>query len=206
MSGEVLTGLSHGVAGMAYFLVEHAGRTGAADSKRAAERALTWLAQQLRRDERGQPIGWAYGDQHEQLYTWWNHGAPGIAYAFLRAYEHFGDRSHADLAIAALATVPPHMCSASLGMGQGIAGVADVLLEASRVLDQPRRRTQAIAIAQTLHCMGMSGDGGVTWLVEDRLFPTADLMVGCGGIVHLFLRLCASPEFGPPLMLAPRAI
>ena len=38
---------------------------------------------------------------------------------------------------------------------------------------------------------GMSGEknGNITWLVENSNVPTADLMVGCGGVCHFLLRL-----------------
>lgn len=206
MSGETLTGLSHGVAGIAYFLVEQAARSGDPQTKQAADRALAWLARAARRAD-GRVLGWSYGDAHEPIFTWWNHGAPGIAHAFLRAFERFGQAEHADLAVAALDSLPRRVKLANLGMGQGIAGVADVLLEAHRVLGQDRWRARAVEIAQIIERFATrTDDGSSTWLVEDRLRPTADLMVGCGGIVHLFLRLCPQlPDPGSPLLLGPAA-
>lgn len=89
---------------------------------------------------------------------------------------------------------------------QGLAGIADVWLDASRVLGETKWYDQAKELAQTLQRLAIrSDDGSLTWLVEDRALPCADLMVGCGGIVHLFVRLCSREDPGAPLMLPTRA-
>jgi hypothetical protein len=59
-------------------------------------------------------------------------------------------------------------------------------------------------VRDTLWSLRRSRSGASSWLVEGTEVVTADLMGGCSGIVHFFLR-CAHPgsRMGPPLLLDP---
>ena len=59
----------------------------------------------------------------------------------------------------------------------------EIYLEAYRILhdDEWLERTKHIALFMT-HVRNRVTNNAMTWLVEDEFYPTADLMVGMGGI------------------------
>jgi hypothetical protein len=55
-------------------------------------------------------------------------------------------------------------------------------------------------VANVLLQLGRPTGDGVTWLVEDGLVPTGDLMVGCAGIAHFLLRVGSDDRLTFPLL------
>jgi len=83
-------------------------------------------------------------------------------------------------------TQMPHLCC-------GLSGCAEILLDAHRVIDDAGFEDRAKQLAATVELIGVSdANEGLTWRhVEEGIArtPTADLMIGSGGLVHLFARL-----------------
>jgi hypothetical protein len=129
----------------------------------------------------------------------------GIAALFLRLHEQTGEARFADVARRALSVHPPGFLAVNLSQCHGYSGVGDVYLEAGRVLDSRRWTRRAEAMRDVLWALRRSStSGGSTWLVESPSVATADLMVGCGGIVHFFLRASLpAAGIGLPLLLDP---
>jgi lantibiotic modifying enzyme len=189
MSNDVLTGFAHGTSGIAYFLAVVADRFGNHAAGRAAERAADWLIAQGEPDVELGGHRWPYSRDQRECWQWWCHGAPGIALSFLKLYETTGDLRYADQARAALAYSPITVHS-NLGQCHGLSGRGEIYLEAARVLGDPEYRQRAEAICETLMGLMHLNDGQCpTWLVEFEWRPVADLMTGCGGVVHFLANL-----------------
>lgn len=200
MSGETLTGFAHGVSGIVFFLLEHAARFNDQRSGSSAEHGLRWLADQsipvddaqvptqIHPDTQG--LCWRYSDRQEAVWSWWCHGAPGIALTFLRAYRRTKDPAMALMARRALASVDPGLRAPNLTTCHGLSGLGEIFLEAAEALEDPSYRERAAILATTILHLGHScEDGALVWLSEDPAAPTADLMVGMGGITHFLTRL-----------------
>jgi serine/threonine protein kinase len=200
MSGETLTGFAHGVSGIVFFLLEHAASFDDKRSGSSAERGLGWLADQAMSTDDAhaaiqthtdtQGLCWRYSDRQEVVWSWWCHGAPGIALTFLRAYRRTKDPAMALIARRALASIDPEMRAPNLTTCHGLSGLGEIFLEAAEALEDPGYREKAAMAATTiLHLGHCCEDGGLVWLSEDPVAPTADLMVGMGGIAHFLTRL-----------------
>ena len=212
LGGVRYTGFAHGTAGIAYFLIEFAERTRDASSRQAATRAADWLlARAIPRGPRAQVPGpsleWPISAGDDERRAWWCHGGVGIALMYLRLFERGGDAGHADLARQALAAHPIEIRSSNLSQCHGLSGLVEASLEAARVLDEPVWIERASAVVSSMLDLARHHPGSaLAWLVEDPFEPTADLMVGTGGVAHALLRF-AYPQlaFGPPLMAGPVA-
>ncbi|MDQ1813748.1 lanthionine synthetase LanC family protein [Massilia sp. CCM 9210] len=190
MSGETLSGFAHGVAGMVFFLLEHGERFGDASSRAAASRGLRWLGQHALPADGAAALQWRYSDRQGAVWNWWCHGAPGIALTFLRAYRLTNDPAAAQLARRALDGIDPALRAPNLTICHGLGGLGEILLEGAEALGEPAYRDKAAALADTiLHLGHRCADGSLIWLSEDPVAPTADLMVGMGGIAHFLARL-----------------
>jgi lantibiotic modifying enzyme len=205
MSGQTLTGFAHGVAGIAYFLCEHAFRCNDYTSRETWSKAIDWLVQQAVPVRNGVAVAWRYSDVDGQHWKWWCHGAPGIALALLKSYEWGGNPEHAALATKALKIHPWDMLDTRLGQCHGVSGIGEIYLEAARVLGDPDWLKRAVWIVQLLNQLRREQrSGAVSWLVEDSREPTADLMTGSGGVIHFMLRFSQGAEsMGFPLLLDP---
>jgi tRNA A-37 threonylcarbamoyl transferase component Bud32 len=193
MSGETLSGFAHGVAGMVFFLLEHGARFDDDSSRASAARGLGWLERHALALDGGagaSAAGWRYSDRQEAVWHWWCHGAPGIALTLLRAWRHTGDPAMALLARRALAGIDADLRAPNLTVCHGLAGIGEILLEAAQALGEPAYRARAATLAATIVHLGhRCADGSLVWLAEDPVAPTADLMVGMGGIAHFLARL-----------------
>jgi lantibiotic modifying enzyme len=202
-SRDVYTGFAHGVAGVTYFAAEYARRTGAPEAERAWRRGVNWLS--ARAERLGAALTWPNSTGRPDHWTWWCHGPVGIAVLFLRLFEQTGEARFADVARRALNVHPPGFLAVNLSQCHGASGVGDIYLEAHRVLGDRRWRQRADGVADVLWALRRSSkSGGAAWLVESPYAPTADLMVGCGGVVHFLLRASTpGSTMGLPLLLDP---
>lgn len=210
LGGVRYTGFAHGTAGMAYFLMEFAERTGDAAAREAAVRAADWLlARAIPRGPRalvrGPSLEWPISAGDDERRAWWCHGGVGIALAYLRLFERGRDAGHADLARQALAAHPVEIRSSNLSQCHGLSGLVEVSLEAARVLDEPIWIERAATIVSSILDLARHHPGSaLAWLVEDPFEPTSDLMVGAGGIAHALMRFAyPALAFGPPLLAGP---
>ncbi|MDQ0426827.1 lanthionine synthetase LanC family protein [Cellulomonas iranensis] len=190
MSGETLTGYAHGVAGIGHALVALAPHVADADlARRAVEagaRAATWLRDGAERAD--DALTWPYGDRHPEHWRWWCHGAPGISRLFVALAATTGDPEHARTARRCLAGVDPAFDPANLSLCHGLAGVAELLLDAGDTLHDDALRDRGRALARTVARRHLRGRQDVYWVVEDPQVIGADLMVGLAGVVHLLAR------------------
>ena len=203
MSGETLTGFAHGVAGIAYFLVKYADRFHSERARAAWQTAINWLAAQATPSQDGSALEWRYSDKHRDVWKWWCHGSPGIALAFLAAFELTGDAYYAQIAHKSLMVHPADLRYLNLTQCHGLSGLGEIYLEAYRVFGDSIWWKRAEQIAQVLICMRQERDNTSVWLVEDPSVATADLMVGSGGVVHFLARMVQEGRIGGfPLLLS----
>ncbi len=204
-----LLGYAHGTAGIARALGELSGVTGRRDFRRGALGALRYERAHfdarrgnwpdLRPHARGScPVAWC-------------HGAAGIALSRLALLRLFPDdeRIAAELE-RALETTSAALPGPALpsrydfSLCHGLAGNADVLLEASRQLERPALRTAAEQAGrlglERHHDMGVAWPCGLSDGGE-----TPGLMLGLAGIGCFILRL-HDPEAVPTVLAIPAAV
>ena len=197
MVAHDLTGYSHGTAGVAIALLElhqAAPDEKFADLARAAfayERSWfspqqqNWPDFRSRISPEGQPEEFGCG-------LAWCHGAPGIGLSRLRAWQLTGDDSYREEALTALrATHAPLMMPSgelSFALCHGIAGNAELFIEAADIVNDP----QWIAVAEAIGVRGATyyHDGRRPWPCGvNGGGETPGLLLGLAGIGWFYLRL-----------------
>ena len=186
-----LTGFAHGTAGIAYSLMAIQEATGdqrfreAADAAVAYERAVFSPANGNWPDLR-EPSREIYG-------TAWCHGAPGIGLARLCSPATISNPLIRDeIQIALNTTVLKGFANTHI-VCHGDLGNVDILLQASRVLREPRWKQHAYD--QAAYILNSAPDG--TWRFENALnVESPGLMTGLAGIGYVLLRL-ADPSLVP---------
>jgi serine/threonine protein kinase len=203
LSGQVVTGFAHGVAGIVYFLAAAGSRYALAGALDGARRGAAWLIEQATPTAEG-GLEWLYSDTVRQRWTWWCHGSPGIALAFMELLRATGDTSYAETAARALDAIGPDVSSPNLSACHGLSGLGEIYLEAARVLEDPRWLQRARAVGNTILAVERPTPGGnSTWFAEDLQTPVADLMVGSAGVLHFLARLHEGPQTqGFPFLLS----
>jgi hypothetical protein len=210
-----LTGLSHGVAGAAYALLELFAISGDEDFRVTAEAAMeyerSWFDQRARNwPDFRQVMQQGSAPLTRLPYsTTWCHGAPGIAVSRIRAAEDLSDRIYADEASVALKTTRDHLRGwldsghPNYSLCHGVAGIADVLLMGLRSDAMPDFDDGGL-IHETAR-------RGIRTFVDTGAFPPSgagggganpSLMLGWAGTGLFYLRLARQGVQSP---LAPSA-
>ena len=208
-----LTGLSHGVAGIASALLELYRCFGDARYLRAAEAAFAyerhWFADDLSNwpDLRGYPLRSVRKGDVLPCAAMWCHGAAGIALSRLRACEIAENQQWAHEALLALQATRKateralRMNTMNFSLCHGLAGNADVLQLGAAALGPAFEIGASLAadIAET--GMARHAVGGEAWPSGDA-GPTPAFMTGLAGIGYWYLRL-SNPAIPSLLLLNP---
>jgi lantibiotic modifying enzyme len=192
-----LTGFSHGTAGIGWALAELYAATQEGRFLAAAREAFRYERSCWNPAERNWPDFRVAEPEYPVL---WCHGAAGIGFSRLRAWQILGDRDLLAEALSALATVCDDMGSAeNYSLCHGEMGNADLLIYASQVLGDEAWLAPAQAAAEE----GFER-------CERRRVPwpcglpganeTPGLMLGLAGIGHVYLR-AADPARTPTVLL-----
>lgn len=221
-----LCGYAHGAAGIGHGLLELYAATGEGQYRYAAEQAFLYERAffsegesnwpDLRHTELGEYQFEGRMDelrdrmrsnnplppQPPRYMSAWCHGAPGIGFSRLRAYQLLGDPLYLEEARASFVSVERSL-SDELGMNfslcHGRGGNAETLLEGARMLDEPGllRAAQATALAgiERFEDAGEPWPCGTMGGVSDP-----GLLLGESGIGMFLLRL-ARPEVPSPLFI-----
>jgi hypothetical protein len=221
-----LCGYAHGAAGMGHGLLELYAATGEGQYRYAAEQAFLYERAffsepdnnwpDLRHTELGE---YQFEGRMEELrermrssnplapqppryMSAWCHGAPGIGFARLRAYQLLGDPLYLEEARASFISVERSLAD-ELGMNfslcHGRGGNAETLLEGARILGEPEllRPAQAVALSgiERFENAGEPWPCGTMGGVSDP-----GLLLGESGIGMFLLRL-ARPDVPSPLFI-----
>lgn len=204
-----LTGLAHGTSGIANALLDAYALTGTEAYRTTAcegfayERAFfdshqqNWPDFRMEQSEPGRD-GTVTGPACSCA---WCHGAPGIALARLHSYELTQDTRLRAEAEAGLQTTVRQTWAQqpNFSLCHGLAGNADVLLEAADVLGQPNYREQAADQGrfgqEHYQKTGLWTNG----LYNDYQLP--DFMLGLSGIGYFYLRLTDPARYRSVLLL-----
>jgi lantibiotic modifying enzyme len=130
--------------------------------------------------------------------TWWYNGSLGITLTFDRLYKRTRDITYAQVIRSVLNANPLRHYHGNIRC-HGLTVVGEVYLEAYRTLRDPWLFRVPLRIASLLKRFARKSELGASWLVEG-VKHTADLMVGCSGIIHFFLKINGG-RFGFPAML-----
>lgn len=211
-----LCGLSHGAAGIAWALAALHASTGDSRYQSAAAEALRYERSWFDQGEQNWPdlrslydptLG---GDGKRLVYmAAWCHGAPGIGLARLATHALTREEASAAEARAALRCTCAGLraalagTSASFCLCHGLAGNAELLIEASRVFDEPDH----LALARQVGQLGLAlyAEPGAPWpcgVLGGG--ETPGLMLGLAGIGSFYLRL-HDPTQPSMLLFGPQA-
>jgi hypothetical protein len=214
-----LCGYAHGAAGIAHGLLELYGATGDGKYRYVAEQAFLYERAFFSAEESNWPdlrhteLGeYQFEGRMDELkdrmrssnplppqspryMSAWCHGAPGIGFSRLRAYQLLGDPVYLDEARASFVSVERSIAD-ELGMNfslcHGRGGNAETLLEGARILAEPEllHTAQAAALSgiQRFEDAGLPWPCGTMGGVSDP-----GLLLGESGIGMFLLRL-ARPE------------
>ncbi|WP_328460930.1 type 2 lanthipeptide synthetase LanM family protein [Streptomyces sp. NBC_00448] len=195
MGERPLLGFSHGASGIAWALWSYAKRTGDAEARRTALRALAYEHGEF--DERMGNWPDYREEESADQYTWC-HGAPGVglARAAMLATEPGSEELVRDVRHALAATerfglYRSHcICHGELGNLELFAAAAQTLSDEKARLVWRERATAVVAQVE---------QGGPVCGTPSGI-ETPGLMSGLAGIGHGLLRI-AAPEQVPPILL-----
>jgi type 2 lantibiotic biosynthesis protein LanM len=197
---QPLAGFGHGAAGIAWALLELAGVTGNERYRLAARQAIEYERGLYSPEARNWPDLRQVDSDSPGFMAAWCHGAAGIGLARLRALPHLDDPKLDDEIRVALDTTLARGFGRTHCLCHGDMGNLDLLLEASRALNERGGRVQidrlAAAILDSIDRHGWQCGG-------PRAVELPGLMLGLAGIGYEMLRL-AEPDVVPSvLVLAP---
>ena len=196
---EGLTGFAHGAGGIGWALAELFAATGECRFRNGALEAFRFEKSCFDSLART----WIDMGDDQQWEAVWCHGGAGIALSRLRAWQILGDDTLRDEARMALGVVRDGLrLVENFSLCHGLAGNADILLEAGEVLGDHEWTAVAKAIA----------DRGIEQYERQRRpWPcglrngreTPDLMWGIAGVGDFYLRMA---ECGVRSVLLPETI
>jgi type 2 lantibiotic biosynthesis protein LanM len=207
--GELpLAGFSHGVAGIASALLELSALTGDSRFRTTALAAIEYEGSlfcpkmgnwpDLRDFSRS--ILTDKDDTQSVCMTAWCHGAPGIGLGRLRSLPHLDNAKIRAEIDTALKTTLAHGFGSNHSLCHGDLGNLELLLQASRTLDDSQWKTQVDRLAGIiLESINQHG-----WLCGVPLgVETPGLMTGLAGIGYGLLRLAEPTQVPSVLVLEP---
>jgi serine/threonine protein kinase len=206
MEDTIYSGFAHGVSGIVYFLSGYHLYSGSDKALIAAQNGANWIIKQAQPTKDRKSFWWPMkANDDQQAWHWWCHGGTGISLALLAIYEINGDQKYADMVRKSLRIHPVNIRYPNLSQCHGLSGLGEIYLEAHRVLGDDEWKTRADEIGKILLAMRIEKDDKISWLVENPYHPTADLMIGCGGVAHFLARLALpnGDKLGMPLSFDP---
>lgn len=198
--GKSYTGLSFGVAGITWFLLEYLRQYPEERVRCAAESSMEWLCHSTKGlktlfDGNNQDTI-APADRASE-----DAGHQGIIALFIKAYEVLNNPEYQQMAEEALQQYPRYGLNNDTAVCSGLAGLGEVLLDAYRVFGNPSWLERAGWIAQTLlQTRVQVASQGCIWVISDPGVVTADLMTGTSGILHFLLRFNRCGQIGYRLL------
>ncbi|WP_164857323.1 lanthionine synthetase LanC family protein [Sphingomonas crocodyli] len=192
------SGFADETAGIAYFLAVHARLRASETSAAAAVLAGDWLLAQC------DPKLRSHATAGRESWPLWCHGEWSIVTALLALHELTGDARWACGVRSMLLDIRPEQVrQADLSQCLGLAGLAEIYLEAARVLHDDVWTSRAHEIGATLAGLRRTQDHMTSWVIERTDHATAEIMIRSGSIAHCLGRLHAGTgtRLGMPLSI-----
>lgn len=196
---KVNNGFGYGVAGIVYFLIEYIKIGGSIDVHDNILKGLDYLESVAIKSN--DKLQWAEGKGDKTPSIWFCSGTAGIGMTFLHASEVLQDERYGRIGEMALLSIHPNLVFQKLSTCHGLAGLGEAYLEAYRITGNMIWKEKAKWIVDVIAHLKRPGDeDAFIWICEKSDFPTADLMVGNSGLVHLLLRYADPQNVKLPLM------
>jgi lantibiotic modifying enzyme len=117
-------------------------------------------------------------------------GTAGITLCFVEAYRYFGYTKFEEIFEGMVRYYPDQLHNVDLSLGNGLAGLGLVYLEAYRCTKKDKWRAKATDIAEwILHYSRKSANGSRYWLATNGNRPNASLFNGNAGIISFLSRV-----------------
>ncbi|SIO41658.1 lanthionine synthetase LanC family protein [Chitinophaga niabensis] len=179
-------GFLHGDAGVIFFLLEFGRTYQHKGTLQVVERKLEELMKKVRNSEKGKYLQNA---KAQKTGHGWGEGLAGIAFTFLRAYDLFQHPAYKEFSKEILFNIPEKILIGSLSQYAGLSGIAEVYIEASRILKEEEWKKRTDHIAQLImNLKKVHPKYGPYWLVEKERQPVGNFMIGTSGILHFLTR------------------
>jgi serine/threonine protein kinase len=199
---RISTGFGYGVAGITYFLLECSCRYPHFNSILPALRGIEYLDSTALRENGF--LRWPVNDLRKKQSSWWCRGGAGIALTYLKAFELTGTIGYMRSAEIALRSIPKQLINKNLSQCHGMSGLGEIYLEAFRITRNEEWLERALDVAYAICALRFTpSPGSCYWLVENCNFPSADLMIGNGGIIHFLMRILYPEKIFFPLLPEP---
>lgn len=183
LDGKVHFGLGVGSSGVALFLLELARRTGDPATLAAARAALEYdLAHGVTRSGE---MGWVRFVDDILVEPYWLHGSGGVGTVVLRFAEQLREERYATLVDEIARSVHVHFAVLP-GQWEGMAGIAEYLIDAARFTGKAEHREAAEQLVRSIMLYALDRDGGIAFPGRILQRISTDVATGSAG-VGLFL-------------------
>lgn len=199
-SWNFYTGVDYGTAGILLFLLSYLEKCPQNNVRLSVTKSLEWL-ENIGKKEANQ-YSWPIRTNTKLMDRWsLGMGMPGIALAFIKAYDVLKAPSYRRTAEQCLGNITPYPILIDLSLGSGLAGLGEIYLEAYRVFKDFSWQERANWIANVLfHCYKQTREDTGHWLTFIADITTAGLFSGNGGIIHFLLRTLYPDDIGHPFL------
>jgi hypothetical protein len=174
-------GFSYGIAGIVHFLLQSYEVYRLEALLSSALLGLSFLEKQA--IPSGSQLVWKTHPTGEPN-PWLEYGVAGITMAFVKAYSITQDLHYKGIAEAGLRTHPPYIVTPYLSIASGVSGLGMIYKKAEDHFRTGEWQERADWVTRLLLKTVHSKDRDTAhWIVNNNLFPTADLLTGNAGIV-----------------------
>jgi len=191
-----LIGLAYGTAGILCFLINYVQQKKDDKVMASIVKGLRWL--QKHASKKRNIYTWTTSTRSKSVDIWGcNMGMPGIALTFIKAYKLLGSALYKEIAENTLRPLPKRPIYIDYTQAFGLAGLGEVYLEATNVLQDEEWQQRTDWIANVfIHTFLSLGEKAGYWPVN--VFPDfeADLMTGTSGILHFLMRYLIPDKIG----------
>lgn len=195
---RVTRGFAFGVAGIVHFLLEYTQQYNNKECLDGAQKGLEWLMRNSTRNK--DVIEWR-SSEGKNVSPSWHDGGPGIALAFIKAYEILKDPVYKSFASHALQYHPKKIFDGNVSQYNGLSGLGEIYLEAHQVLGDEQWMERAEWIAQLIMRLKKThAKYGPYWQTDNEKQPVPGFMQGNAGTLHFLLRFCYPEKISFPMM------
>lgn len=184
---KTLLSLEKGVTGIVWFLLHLLDGHSNNDALNAVAKALNWLIKSAHKTSTT-----AYST---------NQGLPGVTLTLVKAFQVTGDNRYRTFAESNLKSLPDRPVLTNFSLGEGLAGLGEIYLEAYKAFKDPAWLERAGWIARVfLHTFQRRSSGNGYWITDQTSNITADLFTGNTGIIHFLMHYLLPDKMHHPLV------